>query len=159
MARLEEALEPQMDVIEAISPGGRGEVEPAQRTRIIIEGHTKMVRAGKEKDPQAGSSTNEVISMQTSFAILLESQDFMETAESIEDFMKGPILKEGGRGDQSPPLQVDVFLLCIKARYLFLTKFLLGRVALLMQVVQQVPVLAAVQKFRMTGASRAQRRS
>ncbi len=88
--------------------------------------------------------------MQASFAILLESQDFKETAESIEDFMKGPILREGGRGE--PPLQVDVFLLCLKARYLFLTKFLLGRVALSMQVVQQVPVLAAVQKFRMTNS-------
>ena len=42
--------------------------------------------------------------------------------------MKGPILREGGRGD--PPLQVDVSLLYIKARYLVLTKFLLGRVAL-----------------------------
>jgi hypothetical protein len=151
MANLEEALEPQLDVIEAISPGGRSEVEPAQRTRIVIEGHMRMAKAGKEKDPQVGSSTNEMISMQASFAILVESQDFKETAESIEEFMRGPILRKGERGE--PPLQVDVFLLCLKARYLFLTKFLLGRVALSMQVVQQVPVLAAVQKFRMTNAS------
>ena len=112
-----------MDVIEAIDSGGRSEVEPAQRTRMIIEGHAKMDRAGKEKDPQVGSPTNEMIGMQSTFAVPLESQDFMETAKSIEDFMSGPILRGGVRGD--PPLQVDVFLMCIRARYLFLTRFLL----------------------------------
>ena len=52
-----------MDVIEAIGIGGRDEteVDPAQRTRVVLEGYTKMDKAAKEKDPQGGSSTSGMI--------------------------------------------------------------------------------------------------
>ena len=156
VARVEEALGPQMDVIEAIGTGGREEVPPAQRTRTVLEGYVKMEKAAKEKDPQAGAATSGMIGMQLALVTVLESQDFRETAASIEDFMMGPILSDGERG--KPPLRVDVFLTCMTAGYLFLTRFLLGRVTFSVQVVGSSTFLASIQKIRMAISSVAEAR-
>ena len=151
VARVEEALGPQMDVIEAIGAGGREQVTPEQRTRLILEGYVKMEKAAKEKDPQGGASTSGMLGMQSTLAAVLESQDFKQTAASIGDFMSGPILTNGKRG--SPPLRVEVFLMCISAKYLFLTRFLLGRLSFSVQVVQNSTFLASVQRIRMVSVS------
>lgn len=89
VAEVEAALVLYEDRIEAMSAGGTDEVEPAQRTRTIIEVHTKLERADKAKDGLSGHMSSETIVVSKALLLVLESQSFQAVAAEIEGFMPG----------------------------------------------------------------------
>ena len=154
VAEVEDALEGYEDRVEAVSAGGSDECDPAIRVRTIIEVHAKFEKADKVKDLIGGGTAGEALGLSRPLVAVLESQSFKDVAASIGTFMEGTMKGRGNRREK--PLDADVFLKCIAARYRFLTGYLLGKASFSMQATEQSPLLAGLARVRMTGTTLAE---
>ena len=154
VAEVEDALGVYEERLEALSAGGPDGCDPAMRVRTIIEVHAKFEKADKVKDLIGGGAAGESLGLSRPLVSVLESQSFKEVAASIETFMEGTLKGRGNRREK--PLDADVFLKCMAARYRFLTGYLLGKASLSMQATEQSSLLAGLAKVRMTGTTLAE---
>jgi len=104
------------------------------------------------KDPQASSGTGDMLGTQRALAKVIDSQAFQDLGADFLSCMSATVGTKKKR-PRSVSRPADVFIMIVAAKYLFLTRFLMGKVNLPIQVTQSSQFLTAVAKIRMTAVT------